>query len=82
MSFPRRAGRIWTYRLMAVFVDVIVGLSLASGTGTNVRAQSGGTFVPAGLSLVGWCGAPTTTGDLIDEFPFNQIWLFNNASNA
>ena len=82
MGFPRSAGQSWTYRLMAVFVAIVVGLSLASGTGTNVRAQSVGTHVPEGLSLVGWCGAPTTTGDLIDEFPFNQIWLFNNGSNA
>ena len=82
MNFVYMPGRRWAYRMMAAMLAIVIGLGLASGSGTNVRAQTVSVHVPEGISLLGWCGAPTSTGEVIGEYPINTIWLFDNASNA
>ena len=82
MIRTQESGRSWTARLAAILLAVVVGLSVASGTGGKVRAQSVAVHVPEGVSLLGWCGAPTSTGELIDALPLNTIWLFDNGTNA
>ena len=63
-------------------VALLVGLGMVTGGVNQAHAQTLTIQVPAGISLLGWCGSPTSTVELIDESPIDTIWLFNNATDG
>lgn len=80
MSVTRRFG----LRAVVLAVALVVGAAFVLGGGSRAQAQGAvSTSVPAGISLIGWCGGPTTSGAIFDQYPLlDTIWAFDNPSNA
>ena len=75
MSVTRRFG----LRAVVLAVALVVGAAFVLGGGSRAQAQGAfSTHVPAGINLIGWCGGPTTSGAIFDQYPLlDTIWAFD-----